>query len=78
MVTVRKDMLLFPRSDQQSDDANSSATYTYLYGGFNETYDDGTGASGDWATDNFLIGDNTVSGLQFGIGYNSSYAGQYC
>jgi hypothetical protein len=77
MVTVCNDMLLFPGSDQQVDDANASATYNYLYGGFNEIYNDGTGASGDWVTDNFLTGGTTVSDLQFGIGYNSSYPGQY-
>lgn len=77
MVIVCKDMPLFSSSDQRLDDANASATYNYQYGGFKEMYADGTGASGDWATDSFLIGGTTVSDLQFGIGYNSSYPGQY-
>jgi hypothetical protein len=54
--------------------ANSSSTYTYLSSDFNITYDDGTGASGDYATDTLVIGGATLTGQQFGIGYVSTAA----
>ena len=52
--------------------ANSSSTYTYLSSNFNITYVDGSGASGDYATDTLVIGGATLIGQQFGIGYVST------
>lgn len=52
--------------------ANDSSTYKYVNSVFNISYVDGSGASGDYATDTFRIGRTTVSNLQFGIGYVSS------
>ncbi|KAL5116659.1 hypothetical protein ACEQ8H_005408 [Pleosporales sp. CAS-2024a] len=52
--------------------ANSSSTYRYLNGGFNISYVDGSGASGDYATDTFHFGGQTIKDMQFGIGYTSS------
>lgn len=52
--------------------ANDSSTYNYVNGAFNISYVDGSGASGDYATDNFRFGGQTVKDLQFGIGYVSS------
>ncbi|RFU35891.1 hypothetical protein B7463_g463, partial [Scytalidium lignicola] len=52
--------------------ANSSSTYSYVASDFNITYADGTGASGDYATDTFTVGGATLSSLQFGIGYTST------
>ncbi|KAH8821654.1 aspartic proteinase precursor [Xylogone sp. PMI_703] len=53
-------------------EANSSSTYSYVASDFNITYADGTGASGDYATDNFTIGGISLASLQFGIGYRST------
>jgi hypothetical protein len=53
-------------------EANSSSTYSYLASDFNISYVDGSGASGDYVTDTFSIGDTTLPKLQFGIGYTSS------
>lgn len=52
--------------------ANASSTYAYVGSWFNITYVDGSGASGDYATDSFSIGSTTLQKLQFGIGYESS------
>lgn len=52
--------------------ANDSSTYTYLNSVFNISYVDGSGASGDYATDTFRIGGVDVEDLQFGIGYTST------
>lgn len=52
--------------------ANASSTYSYIASNFNITYADGTGASGDYASDTFTIGGATVKNLQFGIGYQSA------
>ena len=51
--------------------ANSSSTYKYLSSRFNITYADGSGATGDYATDTLAIGGVTLQNLQFGIGYQS-------
>ena len=53
-------------------EANSSSTYSYIASDFNISYVDGSGASGDYVTDTFTIGDTTLPKLQFGIGYASS------
>ena len=52
--------------------ANSSSTYRYISSDFNITYVDGSGSSGDYASDTFTIGETTLSQLQFGIGYEST------
>ncbi|MCJ1287903.1 hypothetical protein MMC26_007255 [Xylographa opegraphella] len=57
-----------------SYDANASSTSQYVNSRFNVTYIDASGASGDFVTDNFQIGNTTVNGLQFGIGNNSTSA----
>jgi hypothetical protein len=51
--------------------ANDSSTYQYVNSVFNISYADGSGASGDYATDTFRFGGQTVEDLQFGIGYYS-------
>lgn len=49
-------------------DASASSTYkTAVPDGFTIQYADGSGASGDYFTDDFTIGDITVSDLQMGI-----------
>ena len=60
-----------PCSGSGTYDANSSSTYDFTSDDFNVTYVDGTGASGDYATDTLSIGGKSLRGLQFGIGYNS-------
>ena len=55
-------------------DANSSSTYKYLNSDFNVSYVDGSGAAGDYATDTLSIGGQILTGLQFGIGYESTSA----
>jgi hypothetical protein len=52
--------------------ANSSSTYAYLGSYFNISYVDGSGATGDYVTDTFSIGDVTLENFQFGIGYAST------
>lgn len=39
---------------------------------FNVSYVDGSGAAGDYATDTISIGGQTLTSLQFGIGYQST------
>jgi len=51
--------------------SNDSSTYQYVNSVFNISYADGSGASGDYATDTFRFGSQTVQNLQFGIGYVS-------
>ncbi|EMC96730.1 hypothetical protein BAUCODRAFT_34123 [Baudoinia panamericana UAMH 10762] len=51
---------------------NSSSTYQYLNGQFNISYVDGTGSSGDYASDVVRFGGVTLNQQQFGIGYTSS------
>ena len=53
-------------------DANASSTYRFISGDFNISYVDGSGALGDYATDNLQIGTETLEDVQFGIGYRSS------
>lgn len=63
-----------PCSGGGTYDANSSSTYKYLNSDFNVSYVDGSGAVGDYGTDTLRIGGYTLTGLQFGIGYESSSA----
>ncbi|KAH0045781.1 acid protease, partial [Aureobasidium melanogenum] len=51
---------------------NSSSTYEYVNSLFNISYVDGSGSSGDYATDVFRIGGATLENQEFGIGYVSS------
>ncbi|KAH0372765.1 candidapepsin-4 precursor, partial [Aureobasidium melanogenum] len=52
--------------------ANSSSTYEYVNSLFNISYVDGSGSSGDYATDTFRIGGAELQNQEFGIGYVSS------
>jgi hypothetical protein len=52
--------------------ANASSTYSYISSDFDISYVDGSGASGDYVTDTFGVGEASLSKLQFGIGYDSS------
>lgn len=52
--------------------ANSSSSYKYVASDFNVSYVDGTGASGDYVTDDIGIGGKTLKALQFGVGYIST------
>ena len=54
--------------------ANSSSTYKFVSNNFNVSYEDGSGASGDYATDTLNIGGKTLKASQFGIGYESTSA----
>jgi len=54
--------------------ANSSSTYQYVGSYFNISYVDGSGASGDYASDTVSFGSTKIDRLQFGIGYNSTNA----
>lgn len=53
-------------------DSSSSSTYKLLNSDFNISYVDGSGASGDYATDTLSIGGQTLSDFQFGIGLEST------
>lgn len=52
--------------------ANDSSTYQFVNNAFNISYVDGSGAAGDYATDTFRFGGQTIRDMQFGIGYVSS------
>ena len=60
-----------PCSTSGTYNANASSSYTYVSSDFNVTYVDGSGASGDYATDDVGIGGKTLKSLEFGIGYES-------
>ncbi|CRK36333.1 hypothetical protein BN1708_019988, partial [Verticillium longisporum] len=51
--------------------ANQSSSYNYLGSYFNISYVDGSGATGDYVTDDFNIGGTVLTDFQFGIGYES-------
>ena len=59
-------------SNSGAYDANASSTYSYVNSLFNISYIDGSSALGDYATDTFAFGGQTIKDLQFGIGYRSS------
>ena len=61
-----------PCSGGGTYDANSSSTYKFVNSDFNVSYADGSGAAGDYATDTLSIGGQILTGLQFGIGYQST------
>ena len=58
--------------DSGTYNANDSSTYQFVNNAFNISYVDGSGASGDYATDTFRFGGQTITDLQFGIGYTST------
>ncbi|KAG6022954.1 hypothetical protein E4U41_002120 [Claviceps citrina] len=62
-------------AEAETYSANSSSTYQYVSSNFNIAYLDGSGASGDYGTDVLRFGGQTVSSLQFGIGYASGTRG---
>ena len=61
-----------PCSGSGTYDANSSSTYKFVSSDFNVSYVDGSGSSGDYATDTINIGGKALERFQFGIGYESS------
>ena len=61
-----------PCSVSGTYNANKSSTYKYVDSDFQISYADTTGASGDYVTDTLHIGGKDVTGLQFGVGYNSN------
>lgn len=61
-----------PCADYGTYKANSSSTYSYVASDFDISYTDGSNATGDYATDTFVIGGTTVTNLRFGIGYVST------
>jgi Eukaryotic aspartyl protease len=52
--------------------ANSSSSYSYVNSLFQIKYADGSYAIGDYATDTLHFGGQDITGMQFGIGYNST------
>ncbi|EME87132.1 SAP peptidase [Pseudocercospora fijiensis CIRAD86] len=54
--------------------ANDSSTYQFINSDFNISYVDGSGCSGDYASDTVSFGSATIENQQFGIGYESSSA----
>jgi hypothetical protein len=52
--------------------SSDSSTYKYINDGFNISYIDGSGASGDYATDTFKFGDVTLENQRFGVGLVST------
>ncbi|KAL1979536.1 hypothetical protein VTN96DRAFT_5598 [Rasamsonia emersonii] len=53
-------------------DPHSSSTYKFVSSDFNISYEDGSGASGDYVTDTLTIGGATLKNFQFGVGYSST------
>jgi hypothetical protein len=58
--------------DSGTYSANDSSTYEFVNNAFNISYVDGSGAAGDYATDTFRFGGQSIKDMQFGIGYVSS------
>lgn len=58
-------------------DPEKSSTYKRINDDFNITYADGSGAAGDYVTDNMGIGGITLKNFQFAVGYKSSSRGMY-
>ena len=61
-----------PCSDSGTYNANSSSTYKFVNSNFNVSYEDGSGASGDYVTDTVSIGGKSIKSMQFGVGYDST------
>jgi hypothetical protein len=64
-----------PCSDSGTYDSSSSSSYAFVNNDFNITYADGSGASGEYASETVTIGSATLKEFQFGLGYNSSSGG---
>ena len=62
----------YPCQDSGIYRANASRSYNYINSDFEIKYVDGTGASGDYATDDFEFNFLTIKDFQFGIGYEST------
>lgn len=54
------------------DDRNSSSSYEYISSDFHISYADKEFSQGDYATETFGVGDAKVTGLQFGIGLETT------
>ncbi|KAF2397034.1 acid protease [Trichodelitschia bisporula] len=54
--------------------ANKSSSYQYVNSAFYIRYADGSAAAGDYAKDTLHFGGQDITGVQFGIGYQSSSA----
>ena len=52
--------------------ANDSSSYEYLNSNFSADYTFYSGSGGDYATDNFKLGNNEIKDLQFGISYGGN------
>ena len=53
-------------------DSSSSSTYNLVNNNFNISYVDGSGASGNYATDTLSIGGQSLANFQFGVGTEST------
>ncbi|KEF63708.1 uncharacterized protein A1O9_01686 [Exophiala aquamarina CBS 119918] len=53
-------------------DRTSSSTYNFVNADFDVTYEDGSAASGIYATDTLYFGDVSLDSFQFGIGQTST------
>ncbi|MCJ1311599.1 hypothetical protein MMC25_005272 [Agyrium rufum] len=63
---------MMPCADAGTYDPDTSSSYQYVNSDFEIDYADGSGASGDYGSDDIKIGGTTVKALQFGLGFNSS------
>ncbi|KAI9762316.1 MAG: hypothetical protein M4579_000464 [Chaenotheca gracillima] len=61
-----------PCSDSGTYNANKSSSYKFVSSDFNISYQDGSAALGDYATDTLHLGRTDIRAVQFGIGYQSS------
>lgn len=59
-------------SGSRTYDANASSTYAYLNSDFDILYADYQNSRGDYALETVSIGGRQLTGVQFGIGYNTS------
>lgn len=56
-------------------DASESSSVSFVSDDFNITYADGSGAVGNYLTENIQIGGSSLKDFQFGVGYKSSSPG---
>ena len=66
-------------ADNIADSPNTSSTYSYIKSNatFNDNYQIGPtssnlNVSGDWVSDTMSIGSAQITGLQFGVAYNTT------
>ncbi|KAL8700238.1 MAG: hypothetical protein Q9201_005556 [Fulgogasparrea decipioides] len=62
-------------SESGTYNANASSTYRYIDSRFNITYGHGGYGRGDHASDTIHFGGRVLTGMEFGIGYNSDSGG---